>query len=116
MLPNTIPSKFELAKLSSNIGSVSVVENDNTVSETLSSQLITAYLGTVTITGNISESVSVTGQASTSALGSPTVSADTVYTVTVASGTNSYGSGNNCLLYTSPSPRDLSTSRMPSSA
>ena len=26
------------------------------------------------------------------------------------------GSGNNCLLYTSPSPRDLSTSRMPSSA
>ena len=25
-------------------------------------------------------------------------------------------SGNNCLLYTSPSPRDLSTSRMPSSA
>ena len=23
---------------------------------------------------------------------------------------------NNCLLYTSPSPRDLSTSRMPSSA
>ena len=26
------------------------------------------------------------------------------------------GSGNGCLLYTSPSPRDLSTSRMPSSA
>ena len=26
------------------------------------------------------------------------------------------GSSNNCLLYTSPSPRDLSTSRMPSSA
>ena len=26
------------------------------------------------------------------------------------------GKGNNCLLYTSPSPRDLSTSRMPSSA
>ena len=25
-------------------------------------------------------------------------------------------SGNSCLLYTSPSPRDLSTSRMPSSA
>ena len=25
-------------------------------------------------------------------------------------------SGNHCLLYTSPSPRDLSTSRMPSSA
>ena len=27
-----------------------------------------------------------------------------------------YGSGSTCLLYTSPSPRDLSTSRMPSSA
>ena len=26
------------------------------------------------------------------------------------------GLGNSCLLYTSPSPRDLSTSRMPSSA
>ena len=26
------------------------------------------------------------------------------------------GYGNDCLLYTSPSPRDLSTSRMPSSA
>ena len=26
------------------------------------------------------------------------------------------GSGKTCLLYTSPSPRDLSTSRMPSSA
>ena len=26
------------------------------------------------------------------------------------------GSGKSCLLYTSPSPRDLSTSRMPSSA
>ena len=28
----------------------------------------------------------------------------------------STGIGNGCLLYTSPSPRDLSTSRMPSSA
>ena len=29
---------------------------------------------------------------------------------------NKYLEINNCLLYTSPSPRDLSTSRMPSSA
>ena len=28
----------------------------------------------------------------------------------------SIGEGRDCLLYTSPSPRDLSTSRMPSSA
>ena len=31
-------------------------------------------------------------------------------------GENSSDEDNNCLLYTSPSPRDLSTSRMPSSA
>ena len=30
--------------------------------------------------------------------------------------TNKYAEGYPCLLYTSPSPRDLSTSRMPSSA
>ena len=29
---------------------------------------------------------------------------------------DAYGEAINCLLYTSPSPRDLSTSRMPSSA
>lgn len=75
-------SSFQIA---SSVGTLSVVENDNTVSQTLDSQLITAYLGTITVSGNITESVSVTGQAGTSALGSPTVSADTVYTVTVAS-------------------------------
>ena len=36
--------------------------------------------------------------------------------VTVASDKPSYPVRGNCLLYTSPSPRDLSTSRMPSSA
>ena len=30
--------------------------------------------------------------------------------------TKEWEDGNTCLLYTSPSPRDLSTSRMPSSA
>ena len=29
MLPNTIPAKFELAKLSSNLGTISVIENNN---------------------------------------------------------------------------------------
>ena len=37
-------------------------------------------------------------------------------TTTAAPGTLNGGAGNTCLLYTSPSPRDLSTSRMPSSA
>ena len=37
---------------------------------------------------------------------------------TKAGGPSRFGGGKkkNCLLYTSPSPRDLSTSRMPSSA
>ena len=36
--------------------------------------------------------------------------------VGVAFATSGPGATNTCLLYTSPSPRDLSTSRMPSSA
>ena len=35
---------------------------------------------------------------------------------TIADGARTVSLGNRCLLYTSPSPRDLSTSRMPSSA
>ena len=37
-------------------------------------------------------------------------------TVTARAAESRMGSGKGCLLYTSPSPRDLSTSRMPSSA
>ena len=116
MLPNTIPSKFELAKLSSDLGSVSVVENDNSVSQTLGSQLITAFLGTVTVSGNITESVSVTGQAGTSAIGSPTVSADTVYTVTVVGGNPSnhpyynFGSSNKFAINGSTATADVTLS------
>lgn len=78
----SVLSSFQMA---SSVGTLSVIENDNTVSQTLDSQLITAYLGTITVSGNLSQSVSVTGQVGTSALGSPTVNADTVYAVTVAS-------------------------------
>ena len=77
-----ILSNFEIA---SSVGTLSVIENDGSTSIILGSQSTTAYLGTITVSGNITESVSVTGQAGTSAIGSPTVSADTVYTVTVAS-------------------------------
>ena len=34
----------------------------------------------------------------------------------IIQGIREFGAGAGCLLYTSPSPRDLSTSRMPSSA
>ena len=49
-------------------------------------------MGTVTISGSITDTVSVSGQAATSALGAVSVTADTVYTVTVASyyGANKY--------------------------
>jgi len=67
------------------VGSVSIIENDNTVTQTLDSQAVTSSLGSITVSGNITESISVGGQTVTSAIGSPTVSADTVYTVTVAS-------------------------------
>ena len=38
------------------------------------------------------------------------------FTLTHGSGSSGYQGLRTCLLYTSPSPRDLSTSRMPSSA
>ena len=38
------------------------------------------------------------------------------YMTMISSGAQKGGTINSCLLYTSPSPRDLSTSRMPSSA
>ena len=63
----------------------------------------TASVGTVTLTG-IDDTAAVTGVAGTSALGSVSASGDTVYTVTVASGTNSYGSGNKYYLNGSVSP------------
>ena len=39
-----------------------------------------------------------------------------ILTIRVWNGSNLVGITTTCLLYTSPSPRDLSTSRMPSSA
>ena len=95
MLPNTIPSKFELAKLSSNLGSITVIENDDTTSVDVSGVSASSSLGAPTITGNITQDVSVLGYAATSALGTPTVTSTfTNFTITVASGTNFYGTGN----------------------
>ena len=41
---------------------------------------------------------------------------DNVLIVKITNDNQSYSKDHSCLLYTSPSPRDLSTSRMPSSA
>ena len=64
------------------------------ISVTLTSGAVTVSLGTLTIQGNVS--VTPTGVSTTVSLGTPSVSASAItsYTVTVASGTNSYGYGN----------------------
>mgnify|MGYP003314249814 FL=1 len=63
----------------------------------------------LTVTGNL------TVQGTTSTVESTTLTvADK--NITVAQGAADAAAANGCLLYTSPSPRDLSTSRMPSSA
>tara|TARA_B100000900_G_C20515444_1_gene689849 strand:+ start:20 stop:844 length:825 start_codon:yes stop_codon:yes gene_type:complete len=109
-----ILSSFQIA---SSVGTLSVLENDNTVSQTLDSQLITAYLGTITVSGNITESVSVTGQAGTSALGSPYVTnALQTFTVTVVGGNPSnhpyynFGSSNKFAINGSTATADVTLS------
>jgi len=75
-------SSFQMA---SSVGTLSVVENDSSVSQTLSSLSASSSLGSVTVTGNLTTSVTVTGLQVTALDGSPTITSDTVYTVTVAS-------------------------------
>ena len=96
-----ILSNFEIA---SSVGTLSVIANDSNTSLILGSQSTTAYLGTITVSGNITTSISITGQTGTSAIGSPTVGATVVYAVTVASGTNSFGTGNKFYIDGSVSP------------
>ena len=70
----------------------------NTVSQTLSSLSVASSLGTTSLTG-VSASETVTGIGITSSLFPPTITTNvTLYSVTVAYGTNSYGSGNKYFL------------------
>lgn len=96
-----IGSSFFLKQIKSAVGTVSVT----TDSFSLSGQSATAALGTITITG-ASDSPTLTGQSATASLGTPTITTSSItsYTVTVASGTNSYGSGNKYYLDGSVSP------------
>ena len=64
-----------------------------------------------TITESSGTSVSETGTSDTFS-----VVLDTEPTANITINLNDNDTDNSCLLYTSPSPRDLSTSRMPSSA
>ena len=65
MLSSTIPSKFELAKLSSNLGAVSVLDNDNAIGPSVSVDLsgvsATSSLGTVSTNVNVADGFSVNG-------------------------------------------------------
>ena len=95
MLSSTIPSKFELAKLSSNLGAVSVLDNDNAIGPSVSVDLsgvsASSSLGTVSTNVNVADGFSVNGL--TSSLGQIQISTNanlTLYTVTVAS----YAGGN----------------------
>ena len=95
MLSSTIPSKFELAKLSSNLGAVSVLDNDNAIGPSVSVDLsgisASSSLGTVSTNVNVADGFSVNGL--TGSLGQIQISTNsnlTLYTVTVAS----YAGGN----------------------
>jgi hypothetical protein len=64
------------------------------ISVTITGISAEGYVGSVVASNIASATAAVTGVAGTSAVGSVSVLAITVYTVTVASGTNSYGYGN----------------------
>ena len=94
---------FSLDGATTALGTVTITDNPLTAT----GQSATASLGTVSISGEITDSVTLTTQVGLSALGTVTVSATssvTSYTVTVAYGTNSYGSGNKYYLDGSVSP------------
>ena len=76
--------------------------------------------GTLGVTGQITGNVTgdLTGNADSASLVdvTETASSNLTYYPTFVSTTSGNTEIRTCLLYTSPSPRDLSTSRMPSSA
>ena len=88
------------ASATGSVGTVSV-EEGIVVSATGSSS--TASVGSVTV--SVSNVIAApTGIASTSAVGSVTVTTNVTYAVTVASGTNAYGTGNKYYVNGSVSP------------
>ena len=112
-----------------------------TASPTAPSRML-GSVGTVTITGQLTTGVPVTGNFATGAAGAATPSVNVTDSVIVTVASAGYGGGNkfyldgvqaptgtlnegstylfdqsdSCLLYTSPSQRDYAASRMPSSA
>tara|TARA_B100000073_G_scaffold342746_1_gene346338 strand:- start:303 stop:1127 length:825 start_codon:yes stop_codon:yes gene_type:complete len=90
-----IGTKFTMYQGKSSLGTPTIVTLNNTSSVILESLSSSSALGTVTVTGDIDVTYSITGQGAIGVLGTPTISSNvTEYAVTVAYGTNSYGSGN----------------------
>lgn len=90
-----IGTKFTMYQGKSSLGTPTIVTLNNTSSVVLESLSSSSALGTVTVTGDIDVTYSITGQGAIGVLGTPTISSNvTEYAVTVAYGTNSYGSGN----------------------
>ena len=76
---------------------------------------ISSFQGNVHITGSLEVAQDLTFDTNVNIIGIATLGTlDTTNFGTIGAGLTVVGNG--CLLYTSPSPRDLSTSRMPSSA
>ena len=100
-------------QVNTSVGTVDVGALDGSHTQVLSSLSANSSLGAVIISGNLGQNISVTGQAGTSAIGSPTVSADTVYTVTIVGGNPSnhpyynFGSANKFAINGSTATADV---------
>ena len=92
--------------------------NDGTLALTFtSSEATTTFTeADITVSGGALSAFNATSTTVYTATFTPTASGATTIDVAGNKFTDAVGNNNTCLLYTSPSPRDLSTSRMPSSA
>ena len=74
-------------KTNSSLGSINVIENDNSLDVNVAGIELTSALGSISITGNISETVTLSTLLSTSYLNNPSITgALQTYTVTVVGG------------------------------
>lgn len=104
---NTIGSNYQGVSCIAAIGEVTTTQNVPSNLAVLDGVSATSTVGNVSVTAITGSSVTLTGLAGTSALGTVTItgaSSFTTYTVTVATGTNSYGTGNKFYLNGSVSP------------
>lgn len=81
-----IGTKFSLYAVTSSVGNVTVSAADGSTTVSTNSFLLSSSLGSITISGDVTSTYQVTGQAGTSILGTPTINTNyTEYAVTVAS-------------------------------